>query len=130
MPSVRLLPYLQLHHSATFLDNICLVKLDTEGHDVIILQDLVHTTFRPPVIWTEWYALYRFSGKDEDGDWMEEVTIKCFTEIHDICVFSMTIIVPRGRKNCLRLSLHLVSRRPSVPEFGSGIPDRIQGRCV
>ena len=87
VPSVRLVPYLELHHSATFLDNICLVKLDTEGHDVIILQDLVHTTLRPPVIWTEWYALYRFSGKDEDGDWMEEVTIKCFTEIHDI-VFS------------------------------------------
>ena len=106
MPAVRLVPYLQLHHSATFLDNICMVKLDTEGHDVVILRDLVDTTFRPPVIWTEWYALYRFSGKDDDGDWMEEVVFKCLNEIHDLynkhCVCSMTIIVHRGRRNCLR----------------------------
>ena len=58
--SVRLFPYLQSHYSAQFLANVCVLKIDTEGHDVFILQDL-SKDFRPPVIWTEWFRQYQFA---------------------------------------------------------------------
>ena len=57
--SVRLSPFLHSQYSQEFLDNVCLLKIDTEGHDVVILDDLTED-FRPPVIWTEWFRDYQF----------------------------------------------------------------------
>ena len=37
-----------------------MIKIDTEGHDVVILEDLKHFNFRPPIIWTEWFEMYKF----------------------------------------------------------------------
>merc|ERR1711953_504474 len=53
--SVRPSPFLHSQYSEEFLDNVCLLKIDTEGHDVVILDDL-----SPPVIWTEWFRDYQF----------------------------------------------------------------------
>ena len=81
--AVRLLPYLQQHYSQHFIDQICLVKIDTEvtrtqlfatggeydkisvnvdikGHDVTILEDMKNTTLRPPIMWIEWYFSFKF----------------------------------------------------------------------
>ena len=58
--AVRLSPFLHSHYSEQFLDNVCLLKIDTEGHDVIILDDLSED-FRPPIIWTEWFREYIFN---------------------------------------------------------------------
>ena len=57
--AVRLSPFLQSRYSEQFLDNVCLLKIDTEGHDVIILDDLSED-FRPPIIWTEWFREFQF----------------------------------------------------------------------
>ena len=59
MEAVRLSPFLHSQYSQEFLDNVCLLKIDTEGHDVVILDDLTED-FRPPVIWTEWFRDYQF----------------------------------------------------------------------
>ena len=55
VPSVRLVPFLKDRYSQDFIDNICLVKIDTEGHDEVILADLP-PSFRPPMLWVEWYG--------------------------------------------------------------------------
>ena len=60
VPSVRLYPFLQSQYSAQALANICVLKIDTEGHDVVILADLP-AQFRPPVIWVEWFMEYQFA---------------------------------------------------------------------
>lgn len=60
--SVRLHPFLSSHYSQQWLDNLCLIKLDTEGHDQVILSDLAKSDLRPPFIWTEWFASYKFGG--------------------------------------------------------------------
>ena len=57
MASARLYPFLAHKYSKEFIENICLVKTDTEGHDHIILADL-DQNLRPRVIWTEWFAGY------------------------------------------------------------------------
>ena len=39
------------------------MKLDTEGHDTAILRDLLRSpAFRPPIIWTEWFELFKYIG--------------------------------------------------------------------
>ena len=59
--SVRLVPYLQHHYDPALLASVCLVKLDTEGHDTAILRDLLRSpAFRPPIIWTEWFELFKY----------------------------------------------------------------------
>ena len=59
--SVRLVPYLQQHYASALLDSVCLVKVDTEGHDTAILRDLLRSpAFRPPIIWTEWFELFKY----------------------------------------------------------------------
>ena len=55
--SARLYPFLAEKYSAEFLENICLIKTDTEGHDQVILADL-DPRLRPGVIWVEWFAGY------------------------------------------------------------------------
>ena len=60
VPSVRLYPFLQSQYSDQTLDKICVLKIDTEGHDVVILADLP-AHFRPPVIWLEWFREYQFA---------------------------------------------------------------------
>jgi len=57
--SVRLYPFLRDMYSKMFVDNICMVKIDAEGHDSIILSDL-DPSFRPRVIWVEWHRRYQF----------------------------------------------------------------------
>ena len=58
VPAVRLFPFLQSQYSQQSLDKICVLKIDTEGHDVVILADLP-AEFRPPVILVEWFRDYR-----------------------------------------------------------------------
>ena len=60
VPAVRLYPFLQSQYSDQALANVCVLKIDTEGHDVIILADLP-AQFRPPVIWVEWFMEYQFA---------------------------------------------------------------------
>ena len=50
-----------------------MVKIDTEGHDVVILEDLKHFNFRPPIIWTEWFELYKFVNISNIGNGIMEV---------------------------------------------------------
>ena len=38
IPAVRLLPYLEDHYSQEFIDNICMVKIDTEVGDESLLD--------------------------------------------------------------------------------------------
>ena len=57
VPSARLYPFLAKRYSSEFLENICLIKTDTEGHDHVILADL-DPSLRPDVIWVEWFAGY------------------------------------------------------------------------
>ena len=59
MPSVRLFPFLLSHYSKHFIDNICLVKIDAETHDSVILSDL-DPSFRPNIMWVEWHRSYQF----------------------------------------------------------------------
>lgn len=58
-------------YSANFKDNICFVKIDTDGHDIVILEDLKKSEFHPPIIWIEWFLDYRFIK--ENGEKIEEV---------------------------------------------------------
>ena len=60
VPAVRLFPFLQARYSDHILANICVLKIDTEGHDVVILSDLP-AQFRPPVVWVEWFKEYQFA---------------------------------------------------------------------
>ena len=71
--SVRLVPFLIQNYPQHFLDNIKMVKIDTEGHDVVILEDLKHFNFRPPIIWTEWFELYKFVNISNIGNGIMEV---------------------------------------------------------
>jgi len=66
--SVKLVPFLIQNYPQHFLDNIKMVKIDTEGHDVVILEDLKHFNFRPPIIWTEWFQLYKFVNISNIGN--------------------------------------------------------------
>ena len=49
-----------------------MVKIDTEGHDAVILSDL-HPKFRPRILWVEWALRYGFYDYDnlvlEDENW-------------------------------------------------------------
>ena len=36
-----------------------MIKIDTEGHDVVILHDL-DPKLRPPIMWVEWFREYKF----------------------------------------------------------------------
>ena len=60
VPAVRLYPFLQSQYSDQTLTNICVIKIDTEGHDVVILSDLP-AQFRPPVVWVEWFREFQFA---------------------------------------------------------------------
>ena len=60
VPAVRLYPFLQSQYSDDVLANICVLKIDTEGHDVVILADLP-AQFRPRVMWVEWFREYQFA---------------------------------------------------------------------
>ena len=75
VPAVRLYPFLQSQYSDQTLANICVLKIDTEGHDVVILADLP-AQFRPPVIWVEWFKEYQFA---DIKTFLLEVTAICGT---------------------------------------------------
>lgn len=56
---VRLLPFLQ--QEGLPVENISFIKIDTEGHDMVILRDLKTSGFLEitrPVIYTEWFAFF------------------------------------------------------------------------
>ena len=36
-----------------------MIKVDTEGHDVVILDDL-DSKLRPPIMWVEWFREYKY----------------------------------------------------------------------
>ena len=36
-----------------------------QGHDVVILEDLKGTAWRPPVMWVEWFREYKFIKPEE-----------------------------------------------------------------
>jgi hypothetical protein len=69
--SVRLYPFLIEFYGKEFVDNICMVKIDTEGHDAVILSDM-DPQFRPRVLWVEWFLRFKFYDWDklvlEDDD--------------------------------------------------------------
>ena len=69
--SVRLEPFLQEKYDQAFIDEICLVKIDTEGHDLTILTDFP-PTFRPPLVWVEWFAPMQYSvSRNKSQTFME-----------------------------------------------------------
>ena len=47
------------------------MKIDTDGHDIVILEDFNQSKFKPPIIWTELFLDYRFIR--EKGQKIEEV---------------------------------------------------------
>lgn len=59
--SVRLEPFLIETYGSDILKNISFIKIDTEGHDIVILKDLKNSTLieTKPVFWIEWFAGYR-----------------------------------------------------------------------
>ena len=63
--TVRLLPFLLHRYGREFVDNICMVKIDTEGLDGVIMVDLP-AWFQPRVLWAEWYFPW-FSGPQVAG---------------------------------------------------------------
>ena len=40
-----------------------------QGHDVVILEDMIHFHWRPPVIWLEWFFPYQFSYHNKTHFW-------------------------------------------------------------
>jgi len=59
--AVALVPFLLQRYSREFVQNICMVKIDTEGYDPFILQSFP-PLFRPKIIWTEWYAAFELES--------------------------------------------------------------------
>ena len=87
---MRLEPFLQERYGPAFTSSLCLVKLDTEGHDLTILADFP-PSFRPPLVWVEWYGLMRFSVSRnkseeflEDDDLCTESSAEFFRKISEL----------------------------------------------
>ena len=69
---MRLEPFLQERYGQAFIDSICLVKIDTEGHDLTILTDFP-PTFRPPLVWVEWYGAMLYSvSRNKSQEFLED----------------------------------------------------------
>ena len=64
-----------------------MVKIDTEGHDAVILSDM-DPKFRPRVLWVEWFLLYEFYDWDnkilEDDDWCTPGSASLFDIPHSL----------------------------------------------
>ena len=64
-----------------------MVKIDTEGHDAVILSDL-DPRFRPRVLWVEWFLRYEFYDWDklimEDYDWCTPGSASLFDIPHKL----------------------------------------------
>jgi FkbM family methyltransferase len=73
VPAGRLHPFLASHHP-DLLPNICLVKIDTEGHDTAILGDLANSgDWRPGLVWVEWFAGYKKGSESQCSKGSEEL---------------------------------------------------------
>ena len=88
--SVRLEPFLQERYGQAFIAQICLVKIDTEGHDLTILSDFP-PTFRPPLLWVEWFGTMKFSVSRnksqqilEDDELCTEASAEYFRKISQL----------------------------------------------
>ena len=48
---------------------------DTQGHDAVILEDMKNSSWRPPVMWVEWFYGYKmiFPFQDSKKTGIEEV---------------------------------------------------------
>ena len=64
-----------------------LLQIDTEGHDIVILKDLLNFEFRPPIIWVEWFMKYKYVGEiinnqimEEDPDYCTPDSLNLFTK--------------------------------------------------
>jgi len=60
--AVPLVPFLLQRYSREFVQNVCMVKVDTEGYDAFILKSFP-PWFRPKIIWTEWYPGFEMEQK-------------------------------------------------------------------
>lgn len=67
--AVRLMPFLLQEYSQEFVDNVCFIKMDTEGHDVNILEDMLTHSWRPPLLWVEWFTFYRMISYNRLEGW-------------------------------------------------------------
>ena len=38
-----------------------------QGHDVVILEDLIGTVWRPPVMWVEWFRDYKWIKSEKES---------------------------------------------------------------
>lgn len=64
--SIRLVPFLTETYGADLLKNISFIKIDTEGHDKVILRDIKEFLHeQAPVVWVEWFAVYHEPGAPE-----------------------------------------------------------------
>ena len=85
--SVRLYPFLIDFYGKEFVDNICMIKIDTEGHDAVILSDL-DPRFRPRVLWVEWYSGFQFYDYEnlimEDENWCTPGSASLFDIPHSL----------------------------------------------
>ena len=88
MAAVRLAPFLTETYDREFLDKICMIKIDTEGHDVVILEDLKRFKMRPPIIWTEWFHWYQYVDEQErvleNKNFCTKKSANLFTTILDL----------------------------------------------
>ena len=40
-----------------------------QGHDVNILEDMLSHTWRPPILWVEWFIVYRMVSYNRSKGW-------------------------------------------------------------
>ena len=101
VPSVRLYPYLLDYYGPNFVDNICMVKIDTEGHDAVILSDM-DPKFRPRLLWVEWalrFEFYDFANLSlEDENWCTPGSASLFDIPHSLgyTVFNPSLPLARA----------------------------------
>ena len=57
-----------------------------QGHDVVILEDLIGTAWRPPVMWVEWFRDYKWIKSEKES----------FLEVRKWCRIMLLILRNRN----------------------------------
>ena len=122
MAAVRLAPFLTETYDREFLDKICMIKIDTEGHDVVILEDLKRFKMRPPIIWTEWFHWYQYVDEQErvleNKNFCTKKSANLFTTILDL-----------GNNFILLITKHLLTAYTGYEIFEPSLPLKKLAGC-
>jgi len=64
--AVPLIPFLISKYGENILTRISFIKIDTEGHDIVILKsNRVYIKKYKPILWIEWFAKYHTGPEDK-----------------------------------------------------------------